>query len=131
MIISSKNCLTLSAKLELQKFFKLAVIYPGEITMFSEYLDEAWHELLKDKNIYEDFCIQSCGHAIEHIASHIPGASGYGKINWLPYYESFFGTLHQDWFKDSNGNVNWETFNKYKRTGGVIAAWKCNPKMKS
>lgn len=116
------------AKAELGKLFQLTVKLDRRLEMFSDYLDEAWHQLLQNKKEYEKFCIASCNHVIKHIDSSIPGASGYGEISWIQDYEQHFGKLEKEWFMDSSGEINDILYQNYLKTGKVIAAWKCNPK---
>lgn len=126
-MLETQNKTQKDAQNELAKFFKLVVETGESLTMFSEYIDEAWHELLEIPHEYEQFCIESCGTIIQHIPSSVEGASGEGDIAWVGTYESLYGRLDSAWFKDINGNLNEDAYSGYLNTGNVYASWKCVP----
>ena len=119
--------ITQEAKNELSKFFKLTSKLNRRLEMFSDFLDEVWHEMLKDKASYESFCVENSGYLIEHIDSIIPGASGYGEISWIKDYEALYGRLTKEWFMGSDGNFDQVLYSNYLNNGNILAAWKCNP----
>lgn len=109
---------------ELGRFFTLSVELNKPLTMFSEYIDDAWHALMNDDAQYRKFCLDAVGQYI----GHKPGGSDLPESHpWVRDYEARFGRLDESWFADSNGSLNAPAFNRYLETGEVQAAWDCGP----
>ena len=113
------------AREELRRFLILATDLQKPLTMFSAYIDDAWHELMKDEAAYLEFCQSISGRPIEHVPS--------GKdnpivcIEWLKEYEARYGDLNPLWFADIDGNVDSLSYGAYRRTGEIYASWRCSP----
>ncbi|MFQ2453520.1 hypothetical protein ACK31M_14135 [Aeromonas caviae] len=106
---------------ELSKTFKLAA-EGVDIKMFSKFIDNIWHEMQSDKEQYERFCIDSCGHIIHH-----SGESGAGPIDFVRIYEEKFGKMPDVWFMDAEGNLDAENFIKHIEGSTVSTGWDCTP----
>lgn len=116
-----KSSMKLCAKVELSRFLWLAARSGRPIEMWSEFIDEVWHDELKNDS-YETFSVSACGTVIGHSAT-----SGYGKISWIAEYEQLFGDLNPVWFLDRNGNERRDLAEIYQRDRQVIASWDCGP----
>jgi hypothetical protein len=107
---------------ELGKFFQLAASGAENLTMPSEVIDQEWHNLIEDKEAYEQFCIKKCGTVIEH-----KPCLGDGLVEWTPVYEARFGKLPQTWFIDKQGIFDEQAYKGYLETGKWYAGWDCSP----
>lgn len=115
-----------TAKTELSRFFQVASTFQkedrGMAYMPCCFVDEVWHELLKDDAQYSEFTKDAVGSHVDHVAS-----KGYGAIDWLPVYEAKYGTLNPIWFSDGTGAVDLKAYNVYAETGVWKASWDCGP----
>ncbi len=110
---------------ELGRFFALSVELNQPLTMFSEYIDDAWHSLMEEPERYREFCIDVVGRAVGHNPS---GANNpMVDVEWLPEYEAKYGRLPASWFADIDGNVDDQLYQTYIKTGEIRASWACNP----
>jgi hypothetical protein len=109
------------AKQELKKVFFLAS-NGVDVKMFSKFIDSIWHELLKDKKQYEDFCIEACGNVIFHSES-----SGEGVIDFIEIYEEKYGKMPDVWFMDKNGDLDRKQYESYHGDNKFITGWDCTP----
>lgn len=114
------------AETELSKFFALSAALGGaNLTMFSDYVDRAWHEMMREPKRYEAFCKNACGVTLGHIPS--------GKTNpivvveWIADYERKHGQLPPVWFADEHGVLQDDAYRDYLESHTVVAAWKCTP----
>lgn len=112
---------------ELGRFFRLAREHsvPGSGTtmpMFSEYVDAAWHRLLREPDGYGAFCQRWTGVPMGHRES-----AGGVPVDWVPVYEAVHGLLPDVWFADASGRVDEGALAEYRRTGVVTADWDCAP----
>lgn len=118
----SGECISNSAaRNELSKFFALAVKTQRSLEMWSEFIDEEWHQFQHQPE-FESFCKSACGKRIEHVET-----AGRGDIPWIADYEATFGPLPEIWFKDKNGVTDMALFDLYQHTGRVYASWDCGP----
>lgn len=111
---------------ELGRFFKLSVELRKPLTMFSGYVDAAWHEMEKEPGYFAEFCARTAGQPIGHVPSG-PGPNPIVEIEWLNEYEAKYGPLPEMWFADEDGTINDVLYGIYRRTGRVQDAWRCNP----
>lgn len=107
------------AKHELAKVFQLAV-NKGNITMPSRFIDKVWHDMLKDNDDYEKFCMKNCGRKILHDPDQ-----GEGEIDWIEKYSQNFGKLNHLWFYDESGVFDQDKYETYMKTGKLYASWDC------
>lgn len=113
------------ARNELARFFKLTVELNSGLTMFSDYIDRAWHELLEDESEYTAFCEESCGKMMGHVPS---GADNpIVEVEWIGEYEARYGTLPEAWFMDASGILDSDSYTDYLTSHSVVASWKCSP----
>lgn len=110
---------------ELVKFLQLSHELKQPLTMFSGYIDDAWHSLLQDPASYADLCANSIGAHIGHIPSG--DSRRLVEVEWLGQYESRHGKLPKEWFSDEAGLVNWGLYQRYLATGVIVDSWKCTP----
>lgn len=110
---------------ELSAFLELAVEMNKPLTMFSGYIDDAWHDLMKSPDLYNSFCEKIAKRPIEHIPSG--NNNPIVDIEWVKEYEAKYGTLNPLWFADENGVVDSISYEAYKQTGKIQASWKCKP----
>jgi hypothetical protein len=113
------------ARLELAKFFALAMDAPSPPQMFSQFIDNLWHSMLEGKATedYVDFSVAACGAIIEHVP-----LSGEGEVTWVTAYHAKFGQdLPKEWFCNRDGVLDDAAYNEYLRTGDVVASWDCTP----
>jgi hypothetical protein len=109
------------SKDELRKIFNLTAqgIY---VEMFSEGIDQVWHELIEDKETYEAFSKEACGYIIGHGEN-----KDEGLVSFVEAYERRYGKLPRIWFFDANGVFDENRYAEYLSTGNIISAWVCNP----
>ncbi|MEZ4888025.1 MAG: hypothetical protein R3E32_25080 [Chitinophagales bacterium] len=125
-VISKKEMFMKEATQELEKFFQVAVVYQKKTNkparMMSCIVDEAWHQILKDELGYQNFCNNVVGQVLPHNQ-----VKGFGVIGWTSIYEDMFGQLPEIWFRNSDGDLDSNTYQKYLKTGIIEAAWDCTP----
>lgn len=70
MKIVSKELVNVeNAKKELSKIFVLHTEGIQNINLpTNSYIDEVWHNMLKDKEAYEKFSLDACGKVVNHLA---------------------------------------------------------------
>lgn len=106
---------------ELAKYFVIVVGADQPAPMFSPFIDEIWHELLKTEG-YADWSQKACGYIIEHV----PG-NGTGTITWINDYHERFGQLPPEWFAAESGLIDQAAYAKYLKTFELEASWDCKP----
>jgi hypothetical protein len=111
-----------AVKAELGKFLSLAGMLGHPLQMFSELIDAEWHRLLDDPDTYEAFCAAHDAQPLGHAET-----VGHGEIRWISDYCREFGDLPPVWFANSRGVVDQASYDRYRRTGAVIASWDCSP----
>lgn len=121
-IITEPNALE-----ELARFFQLAASGKEDMGMFSDYVDEAWHQLAKKPTEYEQFCLNACGVMVDHIPGNEMERSVPQPILWIKDYEQRFGALGKAWFRNAEGILDTAAYDAYGQTGIVEAAWRCRP----
>lgn len=114
------------AQAELAKFFALTTELDKSLTMFSEFVDKAWHDLLDDPVSYESFCLEECGRVLSHIPSD-PHSNPIVVVEWVGEYEERFGQLPPVWFADEHGVVQEDSYRDYLDSHTVVASWRCTP----
>lgn len=77
---------------------------------------------MDDDNKYIRFCAEAAGVYVEHA----PG-QGTSEIKWVQRYENTYGRLPQVWFTRDDGTFDSEGYDKYLKTGVMIASWDCGP----
>ncbi|MEI3613439.1 hypothetical protein [Pseudogracilibacillus sp. SO30301A] len=102
------NKLETIGKQELIKFLKIYRDYDVPSLMFSEAIDQVWHNLLKSTETYEDFCMKEIGVKLEHNV-----CGGVDVINWVAVYERLYGPLHPFWFADEEFNIDSVAYKNY------------------
>ncbi len=109
------------AHTELEKVFHLS--NSGiKVEMFSKAIDSVWHDMLKNKEEYKDFCNKTIGRYIKHIK-----APDFGEITFTSEYEKRYGKLDSIWFMDENGKIDITLQSKYKNSDTIVASWDCSP----
>lgn len=124
MKIVSKELVNVeNAKKELSKIFVLHTEGIQNINLpTNSYIDEVWHNMLKDKEAYEKFSLDACGKVVNHLAQ-----PGEGKLEWIESYENKYGKLNDLWFYDVNGELKEEELEHYHKNGEVVCSWDCKP----
>ena len=113
---------------ELSKFLVLAGEIRKPMTMFSAFIDEAWHDLLSDPEAYAEFSNAACGSVIGHIAGTAPEViGGEPYFGWTSSYQERYGPLPSIWFADKTGRIDHEAHEHFVSTGEIRAAWSCTP----
>ena len=112
--------LVAEARSELARYFILSKDLKRPLPMFSQFIDEVWHEMLTDAVKYEQFCQQTVG----TIVWHNPERGLVREVDWIKDYERRHGRLGRTWFMTEAGELNQEQFEAY-RTKGFKAAWAC------
>jgi hypothetical protein len=115
----------LGARLELARFLQIFRDNPCPLEMWSSAVDNEWHQLLKDGDEYNMFCMQQVGKYVGH--SEGQGFSGISSISWIQEYEKKFGELGLIWFHDQVGQIDLNLCEEYLWTGEVYASWNCHP----
>lgn len=113
------------AEKELARFFALSTELNSSLTMFSEYVDEVWHDLMTDQPKYQAFCKDACGQVLGHIPSG--ETNPIVVIEWVSEYEKRHGDLPPVWFADRNGVLQEDAQLDYLESHTIVAAWKCSP----
>lgn len=114
-----------AAEQELAKFFALSQELNAPLTMFSDYVDKRWHELMEDAEVYEQFCLSACGKVLGHVPS---GQSNpIVVVEWIEQYESRHGYLPHVWFANEAGEFQDDAYQDYVDSHTIVASWKCNP----
>lgn len=113
------------AEEELAKFLALSVELKAGLTMFSEFVDQAWHDLLDDPAGYEAFSKGACGQTLGHVPSG--DSNPIVVVEWITEYESRHGDLSAAWFANAAGVLQEDAYSDYLDSHTVVAAWKCAP----
>lgn len=114
--------LKVTSEKELGKFFTLAGLGVSKLNMPVGFVDEVWHDMLNDKNLYSYFCNKNAGRFVEHIQS-----KGEGNLEWVSAYENCFGKLNPVWFINAEGQLNTQKYKEYLEKGEVRTEWNCSP----
>lgn len=115
-----ENKLQAEAIAELEKVFILTS-QGFSVQMFSKCLDTVWHRLLSDRDNYIRFSMRACGAIIVHDEQE-----KYGSPTFLKAYESKYGELPSIWFRNENGDLDWDKYEHYQRYGEIRASWRCS-----
>ncbi|MFJ4697829.1 hypothetical protein ACIP5N_06680 [Streptomyces sp. NPDC088768] len=113
-----------TASIELARFFTLAGQSPEDAPMpgmFSGAVDAEWHRVLNQPE-YRGLCLATAGKVLVHVPLR-----GSGPVAWVGDYEKQWGALPEIWFTDENGVVDRVSYDAYRKTGDVVAAWDCGP----
>jgi hypothetical protein len=99
---------------ELKKFHFLCSVTMSVMPMFSEFIDNYWHEQIKSGESRElPFHDQS-------FISLNPIV-----ISWIPKYELLFGKLSELWFFDDHGIIKKDMYDNYHLSGKVTSSFNC------
>jgi hypothetical protein len=71
---------------ELARFFGLSVELGADLTMFSEFIDDAWHRLAADEESFAEFSRRACGRVLGHVPSG--SAPPIVEVEWVGAYEA-------------------------------------------
>ncbi|WP_156418537.1 hypothetical protein [Aureimonas sp. D3] len=100
---------------ELGRYFQLRI--PGA-PMFSDYIDDVWHDMMADREAYDEFARTNWGQLVEHHEFE-EGDAVYAEIPWVKDYEQKFGKLPAVWFARSDGSIDTELQTEYQETGKI------------
>jgi hypothetical protein len=100
---------------ELRKFSNLCIDLSLIMPMFSPLIDNHWHKQIEEVQRFRllpfhDATIKSSAPTI---------------IDWIPYYEAYYGKLKKVWFVDSKGIFLHNSYDNYISTGEVVATFNC------
>ncbi len=110
---------------ELARFFGLSVELDADLTMFSEFIDDAWHRLAADEESFAEFSRRACGRVLGHVPSG--SARPIVEIEWVGAYEARYGDIPRLWFADRDGVVDEDAYADYLATHTIVASWRCSP----
>jgi hypothetical protein len=99
---------------ELEKFSRLCKEEKFTMPMFSDLIDDRWHQRMKFGGDLEGVSHDSS------IKSNVPI-----EIEWVKYYEARYGQLSKFWFMDRNENLVEEKYNLYLSCGKVFSSFNC------
>jgi len=91
---------------ELKKFLLLAGISKG-LPMFSKEVDDIWHFLLEEEELYNQFCFDFIGEQIEHHPHETP--------KFLPVERAWFDLLYLSFFNVTSHSHLWGKFVQKKK----------------
>jgi hypothetical protein len=106
---------------ELRRFLSISATTDKMTPMFSEYIDDYWHNLINE-GTYEKFCDANGVEPLGHKEN-----KGFGEIWWISEYEKRYGKLSELWFTRSDGSVDTELYSTYNKVGLIKACWDCHP----
>ena len=106
---------------ELRKLFVLRRELQVNVQMWSEFVDETWHDMSEHSG-YRGFCFSACGGDVAHVRE-----AGFGQITWIKDYEKRYGSLPLVWFLDRYGKVRSHLYQRYRSGRAIWTSWDCVP----
>lgn len=108
---------------ELDRYLILCSELGPGLSMFSERIDEAWHERLDETDAYEASC-RALGIAP---IGHLPAeeAEAPATHEWVSTYEERWGLLPEAWFANAVGIVDGEARDLYLSSRTITSAGCC------
>lgn len=103
---------------ELEKFSRLCKEENFTMPMFSDLIDDRWHQRMKFGSDLEGVSHDST------IKSNVPI-----EIEWIKYYEARYGQLNKFWFMDRDEALLEEKYNRYLSSGKVFSSFNCAGKI--
>jgi hypothetical protein len=100
---------------ELRKFSSLCFQLKSIMPMFSKLVDDHWHNIILKSSHQFDLPFHDT-----NLKSSTPI-----NIEWVTYYERYYGALHKTWFMDKKGCILKDKYEFYLASGKVISSFNC------